>query len=350
MNQRTTRLTATLCLAASLAAGCAKLPERLYDTDTPPVTLTGIGQAGLVDLRAEFRTVACGRLPARGPACEDVVLRLAGEAPPSPLPAEENLTKRFRIGFVPGLFAECFDRYARTFSDVQSGLEAEGFVAAYFPLPGRGSAADNAGRLAEILAVLPEDPRPFILFAHSKGLIDALEMLLRHPGAAQGIAAVVGVAGAANGSPLADDLGALYRAGASGFPFMDCEAGDGRELDDLERERRLAWWQAHRNDIEVPLYSLVAAPQPGSISPLLRFSYDRLARIEPRNDGKLIWYDQIAPRSHLLGYVNADHWTIAVPAYRDIEALTALYEDAVPRTALLRAAIEVVAASLPGGS
>lgn len=346
MGGRQTGVAQALLFATGLAAGCAQLPERLYSSDTPPAALLGVEQARLVDLRAEFRTAACRRLTADDPACDDLVLRLAGEAPAtSPEPAAD-LARRFRVAFVPGLFAECFDRHARTFGDAQRSLEEEGFVAAYLPVAGRGSIVENADRLAEFLAILPEDPRPFVVFAHSKGLLDILEMVVRHPEASQNIAAIVGIAGAVNGSPLAGNLGALYRAGAAGFPFMDCKAGDGRELDDLERERRLTWWRDHRDDIEVPLYSLVAAPQPESISPLLRFSYDRLASIDPRNDGKLLWYDQIMPRSRLLGYVNADHWTIAVPAYKEIEALALLYDDRVPRGLLLRAAIEVVAASL----
>ena len=335
-------------LAASLSA-CAALPDQLYAPDTPPVALVGIEEAGLVDLRGSYRAAVCARLPAEGPACDDILLRLAGEPPAAAAPANTDLTRRFRIAFVPGLFAECFDPYARTFGDAQKELEAQGFSAAYFQLPGRGSAVDNADRLAEMLAAHSEDARPFVIFAHSKGLVDVLEMLLRHPETARNIAAIVGVAGAANGSPLASELEAFYRAGVAGFPFLACDAGDGRELLDLEKQRRLVWWQAHREDIRVPLFSLVATPQPDSISPLLRFSYDRLARIDPRNDGKLIWYDQIAPQSHLLGYVNADHWTIAVPAYQEVGALEVLYEDLVPRPVLIRAAIEVVAASLAGG-
>lgn len=35
--------------------------------------------------------------------------------------------------------------------------------------------------------------------------------------------------------------------------------------------------------------------------------------IEPLNDGQLLYFDQIIPGASLLGYVNADHWTVAVP-------------------------------------
>ena len=31
------------------------------------------------------------------------------------------------------------------------------------------------------------------------------------------------------------------------------------------------------------------------------------------NDGQLLFIDQLIPGSALLGYVNADHWTVAIP-------------------------------------
>ena len=88
------------------------------------------------------------------------------------------------------------------------------------------------------------------------------------------------------------------------------------------------------------------APQPNEISPANRATYNRLARVEPRNDGKLIWYDQIAPGSFLLGYVNADHWAVAIPLADELPAFSFLFRDNVPRVALMRAAIDVVAATL----
>ena len=35
--------------------------------------------------------------------------------------------------------------------------------------------------------------------------------------------------------------------------------------------------------------------------------------IDPLNDGQLLFIDQLIPGSALLGYVNADHWTVAIP-------------------------------------
>lgn len=43
------------------------------------------------------------------------------------------------------------------------------------------------------------------------------------------------------------------------------------------------------------------------------FTYDALAAAGARNDGYVAITDQLIPGSTLLGYVNLDHWDIALP-------------------------------------
>jgi hypothetical protein len=312
----------------------------------PPVVLATIEDAGIRDLRAEYRVATCARLPAEGPACEDVLLRLPGEGEPATPTTATDLPRRYRVAFVPGLFSDCFDRYARPFDDAQRALEAEGFSVDYFRVPGRGTSADNARRLAEHFSSLPDDARPLIVFAYSKGLPDVLAFVVGHPEAASHIAAIISVAGAANGSPLADELRSTYRKWAAAFPLPGCDAGSGDEIDDLRRDVRLEWWRRNRNAVTLPVFALVAAPWPEQVSPGIRASHKHLARIETRNDGKLLAQDQVVPGGHLLGYVNADHWAIAIPLSDAFPSWAALFRDGVPRTALVRAAIDVVAQTL----
>jgi hypothetical protein len=312
----------------------------------PPTTIVAVRDAGVRDLRGTFRAAACARLPSDGPTCEAVLLRLAGEPPPASLPRQQDLARRYRIAFVPGLFNECFEDLARPFADVQADLEAGGFTVDYLSVAGRGSVAQNAARLAEHFAGLPDDARPLIVFAYSKGLVDLLDFMVRYPDLARPIAAVVSVAGASNGSPLADRMHAIYRSLGAKFPLPGCARGTGEEILDLRPDTRIAWWQEHGASVTVPIFTLVAAPQPDRVSPATRASYNELAKIDPRNDGKLLWQDQIPPRSHLLGYVNADHWSIAVPVLKESPKASFLFRDTAPRTVLAEAAIEVVAAKL----
>jgi len=38
--------------------------------------------------------------------------------------------------------------------------------------------------------------------------------------------------------------------------------------------------------------------------------------VDARNDSQVIFYDQFIPGSTLVGYLNADHWALAVPVAR----------------------------------
>lgn len=330
----------------ALLAACASQPVGRALESAPPVVLSTIEAAGIRDLRAEYRAATCARLPANGPACEDVLLRLRGEGEVAAPKTAADLPRRYRVAFVPGLFSDCFDRYARPFDDSQRALEAEGFSVDYFRVPGRGTAAGNGSRLAEHFSSLPDDERPLIVFAYSKGLPDVLEFVVSYPEAAARIAAVVSIAGAANGSPLADELYAAYRRWAAAFPLPGCDAGSGDEIEDLRRDVRLEWWRRNRNAVTIPVFALVTAPRPEQVSPAMRPMHDRLARIDSRNDGRLLAQDQMVPGSYLLGYANADHLAIATPLANAFPSSSLLFRDVVPRPALVRAAIDVVADTL----
>jgi hypothetical protein len=304
--------------------------------------LTTLADAGVADLRSRYRAALCGRLPADGPRCDDVLLRLTGEGAAPDIPPSD-VSRRYRVAFIPGLFSECLQALARPFADVVGNLSRAGVDAHYFGVSGRGSTATNAERLATALAALPDDPRPLIVFAYSKGLPDLLELIIRNPGSGARIAAIVSLAGAANGSLLADRHLDAYRRWLSGLPLISCDSGSGAELADLRRDVRLEWWRQNRAAISLPIFLLVTAPRRERVSPLLVGTYRELAQTEPRNDGMLFWYDQLVPRSSLLGYVNADHWSVAIPLSQELRAADFLfYDDAVPRTVLVEAAIEVV--------
>jgi hypothetical protein len=198
------------------------------------------------------------------------------------------------------------------------------------------------------LGELGTDPRPFIMVVYSKGLPDVLELLLRYPQTSQHIAAIISIAGAANGTPLADELYEIYRDWLARLPISGCDRGTGDEVRDLRRDVRLEWWMQHRSAITVPIFSIVAVPKADRISPILKQTYAKLAGIDPRNDGVLLWHDTIVTRGYLLGYVNADHLAVAISASQQIPALSFLFKDDVPRTVLVRGAIEVVTGTLEG--
>jgi hypothetical protein len=70
----------------------------------------------------------------------------------------------------------------------------------------------------------------------------------------------------------------------------------------------------------------------------------KLSRVDARNDSQVLFYNQVIPGSTLVGYLNADHWALAVPVSRSHPWLgsTLLNHNGYPREALLEALLRFV--------
>ncbi len=152
-----------------------------------------------------------------------------------------------------------------------------------------------------------------VLIGYSKGAPDLLEAVVTYPEIHPYIAAIVSIAGAVGGSPLANpakekDLGLLRH-----IPGSECTEGDGRAVESLRPAVRRQWLA----DLPLPqnlrYYSVVTYPQPDQVSSVLKSTKRKLDTVDSRNDSQVIFYDQIIPGSTLLAFLNADHWAIAVP-------------------------------------
>jgi hypothetical protein len=183
-----------------------------------------------------------------------------------------------------------------------------------------------------------------VLIGYSKGTPDILEGLAGSPQAAKRVAAVVSIAGAVNGSPLIETAPKQLLVTLRQIPVEGCRLGDGEAVDSLQRDRRLRWLAEHRLPANVRYYSLAAFSDREGISLAMRPNYDRLSQIDPRNDGQLLYYDQLIPKSVLLGYANADHWAVSMPINRIYPTLSRVFADraAFPREVLLEALIRHV--------
>jgi hypothetical protein len=89
----------------------------------------------------------------------------------------------------------------------------------------------------------------------------------------------------------------------------------------------------------VRYFSVVAVPQPEQVSLGLRPSYRMLSEIDARNDGQLLFFDQVIPGATLLAYVNADHWAMGVPVTTQggFAEATFANRNEYPRAALMEA-------------
>jgi hypothetical protein len=277
--------------------------------------------------------------------CDATIYPGRGDGRPRPAASPD----RYRLVFVPGFLSECLPGF-NAFDDAIEAARAAGFDAVRFTIGGRSTVAENADRLATQFASLPDDGRDVIVFGHSKGAVDALEVLVSHPEAGRHIVAVVGIAASFGGSPLAEGLGGLYRRVVSSSSLLRCASGGGEELAGLEPSARRDWWRDHRADLPVPVYAIVAVPQSERVSPVLGPLHARLGRIDPANDGLQLAPDEMAPGGTLLAIVNSDHLEAAIARPQRWPWSMLLAFADVPRADIVLAALDVVAADLVGES
>ena len=155
--------------AATLAlTACLSVPGRSHPDKAAPAILASLQAAGVHDLRGAYREALCRRLRPDGVSCDDVLLRLPGEEALYTASPAADLARRYRVAFVPGMLADCVGTMVRPFGGVERDLAQAGVDVYYLPVAGRGTSAANAERLARQMAALPDDPRPLIVFAHSK--------------------------------------------------------------------------------------------------------------------------------------------------------------------------------------
>jgi pimeloyl-ACP methyl ester carboxylesterase len=345
-----------IMFCGGLASGC--MPHLLTsDEQTPAQLLVYPGAPPVHDGRVRFRQIVCdlaGQLPSdanKSFDCTHLLWRMADEkAPPSPPQPLPSHNPHLHLLIVPGAFAECFPEFGMPFEDAASSLRQRGYRIDFIPVSGRSGADRNAARIAAAVEQLPDDPAErIVLIGHSKGAVDILHFLVNHPQPARRISAVVSVAGAVNGSPLADNFAETYRKVFSKMPFLYCRPGDRDVVNSLTRSYCMTWLSSHRLPQYVKYFSLGGFARRRDIHPMMLLTYDLLATVEPRNDGYLTFSDQVIPGATLLGYANLDHYDIALPV-RERLNFGGINSHAVARELLFQAIVLTVVESLNSAS
>jgi pimeloyl-ACP methyl ester carboxylesterase len=331
-------------LGLVLMSGCTASPMLKYSLNVPAQTMSVLDTPEVRDGRARFREVFCSTLrehPDRKQrGCEELLHRLADEAPSAPQPGTPPIPDlRLRLVFVTGLFNDCASVVALPFETAVPRLRSLGYRAEILTVSGRSSSSFNAARIAEFVSQTQDGDQRLVLVGYSKGAVDILEFMVAYPELASRVSAVVSVAGAINGSPVADIAASFYRRLFKDVSLPGCSPGDDEALTSLGRPARFNWLVAHRLPQSARYFSLVSFTRTDSVSGPLRPFAAALAEIDPRNDGQLLFYDQVIPGATLLGYVNADHWSIAVPIEEKRPVLATLVtgHNWFPRDALVEA-------------
>jgi pimeloyl-ACP methyl ester carboxylesterase len=251
---------------------------------------------------------------------------------------------------VPGFLNECFIHLASPFSDGLVFLERQGYRTGVIRVSAMSSSAHNARQIRDAIVPLSDGTGPdrAILVGHSKGAVDILEALTIYPELVPRVAAVVSVAGVIMGSPLADSLSSFGNRLLRRLDVAACDPGDGQGIKSLRRAERLSFLSRVTLPASVRYVSLGAIPMPDEVTPLLRSGWERLASIDPLNDGQVFSSDAVIPGSLLAGFVRADHWAVALPFSRTSPKLaaTVIRHNEFPREILLESLIRLVEESL----
>ncbi len=158
-----------------------------------------------------------------------------------------------------------------------------------------------------------EKTRPLILMGHSKGTVDILQAVVTYPEVRDRVVAVVSVAGAVGGSPLADNAKQSSVDKLAHVPRSGCKTGDHGAIASLKPELRKNWLANNPLPDNIRYYTVIALPDPDHVSSGLKSAYRKIGKVDTRNDGQLIFYDQFIPSSTLLAFTNADHWAMSTP-------------------------------------
>ena len=250
--------------------------------------------------------------------------------------------------FVTGALSECFGDVARPFRSAAAELAADGHRFQTIVVDGRSGTETNAAEIALHFEDLPADAgMPRVLVGYSKGTSDILRFLVDYPIFAERVDAVVSVAGAVRGSPLAEHYEGVYDLVVSHFPMGHCDAGDGELVHSLRSDVRTRWLKEHPLPDHLRYYSVAAFTTQDFVARGLGHTWKSLLQHDRRNDGQLLPQDTLIPGSTLLGYVNADHWAVALDLESEHQFIAHRRNPAAfPRTVLIDAIIDYVSADL----
>lgn len=345
---------AACLLAVVFLAGCTPAPLIKYSTETPPLVLVPASAVGVTDQRARFREIFCAATDAHGEQfedhrpCDEALVRLSGEPEPAGRPVYLGKARsRLKFALVPGLGWNCFKDFILP-SELSTidHVEALGYQFTTINVDPLSSSTQNASQIRDALLGMTDvqGGEKLVLIGYSKGTPDILETLVLYPEILDRVAAVVSIAGAVGGTPLADDASDSLLDTLSSFLGEDCPIGDGGAIESLRTSARMDWLAQHELPDAVKYYSVITFPDRDHVSRGLVSSYDKLSQVDPRNDTQVIFYHQMIPGSTLLGYLQADHWAVLLPIDRSHETLAKVFFDQndFPREILLETLMRYV--------
>ena len=333
---RILRRTCFLVFIATLTGAAAKAP------------LAAPGATGSAPAPAAFSAVFCSVLEREHPdagewgACSDYI-----ESPGARRVKLGPIPRDYRLAIVSGVLSACGGS-TTAFREGREHLRAaHGITVDLIPAP-NGSSAANGKSVAQFLRDnYPRDARKFILVGYSKGAADILEGMADDPEAAQAVAALITVAGAIGGSPIADLMPAQAQQWIEKTSLGECKGDLYAAFRSLRRDVRRNFLDQHP-DAGFPVYSVAAASDRARTSRILLETWELLRLYRQPEDSQLLESDTRYPGGHDLGVLRADHLAVAIPfeSSKDPAVRSLVNHNHFPRTALLEALVRYVTQDL----
>jgi len=293
---------------------------------------------------APFSAVFCSVLEREHPdsgrwgPCSDYI-----EAPSSDRVPLGAIPRNYRVAIVSGVLSACGGN-STAYREGRAHLrDVHGISVDLIPAP-NGSSTANGKTIAQYLKDnYRQDGRKFILLGYSKGAPDILEGVANEPEAAGAVAALITVAGAIGGSPIAELMPVQAQRWIQALSLGECKGDLYSAFRSLRRDVRRKFLTQHP-DPGFPVYSISAVSSQSDTSKLLLEGWMLLSIYGQPEDSQLLESDTRFPGGHNLGAVYADHIAVAIPfeGSSDPTVKKLVNHNHFPRTALLEALLRYV--------
>ena len=345
--------TVIILIVIALSTACSSRPVSPFTQEGVPLVLVPASLVEVEDKRGRFREIFCSVLEQRGAAlpdyrsCDEALTTVGME--PGAKGKKISLgqsRRRLLVVFVPGIGWNCFSPWLDQTDSIPAHLRRFGYDMITLNVDSMSGVSTNARQIRDAIMQIPAQGKQphVVLIGYSKGAPDVLDAVATYPELRKRIAAVISAGGSVGGSALANAAKQSQLELMKHWPGADCTPGDGGAIESLRPATRQTWLAENSLPRDIPYYSLVTYPKPERISSVLKPSYNKLSRIDARNDSQVLFYDQVIPGSTLVAYLNADHWALGVPIARTHPLLGATFvnRNDYPREALFEALLRFV--------